>query len=147
MEDLDLAIALLRAESTIALATQGREHHACVAPLFYLLQDGPALYWFSSPDSEHSRNLTADPRCSATVFSQTEHWRDIRGVQMRGCASAMSDPEIRDAIMVTYKHRFRLSSTFDMAIAGSSLYCFRPEWLRYLDNSRGFGYQFEITIP
>src|SRR5437763_446098 len=127
---------LLNAQSTLALATCDADGTPGIAPLFYLPDSELRLYWFSSPASAHSRNLKRDPRASVTVFTSTANWREIRGVQMRGTVRAASDPEIRRA----YIERFRLGKLPQAAMASSRLYCFEPSWIRYVDNTRGFGY-------
>ena len=33
-----------------------------------------------------------------------------------------------------------------MAVRQSALYRFQPEFFRYIDNARGFGYKFELTL-
>lgn len=138
----------LRNETTLALATCGTEGDPQATPLFYVPREGMRLYWFSSPTSRHSRNLSEDPRSAVTVYHRTADWRKIRGVQMRGTAAVVSDAGIRRTVAEAYMKRFRLGKRLQQVMSQSALYCFRPEWVRYLDNSRGFGFQFEIScIP
>lgn len=64
---------------------------------------------------------------------------------MRGTAAVVSDAGIRRTVVEAYVKRFRLRKPLQQVISQSALYCFQPEWVRYLDNSRGFGFQFEIS--
>jgi len=137
----------LETESTLALATTAKDGSPCVAPLFYLPRDGARLFWFSSPSSRHSRNLRENPRAAGTVYCRTGDWNKIRGVQMSGSASKVSDAALRRAIAKEYTGRFQLGTLFAAAISKSTLYCFQAEWVRYIDNSRRFGYQFELLPP
>jgi uncharacterized protein len=137
---------LLKSESTLALSTTAPDGSPRVAPLFYLPGEDLRLYWFSSPSSGHSRNLKRDPAAAAAVYCSTDDWRQIRGVQMRGQAAAVSDRVLRQKITDSYIARFRLGTLFGAAMARSRLYEFRPVWLRYLDNSRRFGYKFEWNL-
>lgn len=143
---VETVAAWLDGETTLALATTSLDGSASVAPLFYLRQEGLQLYWFSSASSEHSRNVERNPQAAVSVYHHTAEWKEIRGVQMRGHVSAVSDHVLRDSIREVYIRRFQLGEEFDAAIAASTLYRFQPEWVRYLDNSRSFGYQFELNL-
>jgi len=134
---------LLGSESTLVLSTTAADGSPRVAPLYYLAGDGMRLYWFSSPRSEHARNLKRDPAAAIAVYRPTADWKQIRGVQMRGEAAVVADRALGERITRAYVERFRLGTLFGTAISRSRLYEFRPAWLRYLDNSKRFGYKFE----
>jgi uncharacterized protein YhbP (UPF0306 family) len=138
--------AFLKAQSTLALATVAADGSPRVTPLFYLLEDGPRIYWFSSAASEHSRSLRRNPAAAVTVYRDAERWREIRGVQMRGAARAVGDRALRRSIAESYAERFQLGKVLQAGIARSSLYVFEPSWMRYIDNSRRFGYRFEVQL-
>ena len=140
MTSPDLVSDLLKSESTLTLATCGPDGAPCAAPLFYL-PDGHQLYWFSSARSAHSRNLKRDPRASVTVYAATADWRKIRGVQMQGSARPVADRELRRTIAAAYAERFHLGRLFQALMARSRLYCFEPCSIRYIDNTRGFGFK------
>jgi uncharacterized protein YhbP (UPF0306 family) len=78
------------------------------------------------------------------VYRHAANWREIRGVQMRGSAQVVSDPLRRKALVDRYCERFALSALFRPIVAQSVLYELRPDFFRYLDNSRRFGYKFEL---
>jgi uncharacterized protein len=137
--------AFLAAENTLALATISDSGEPVATPLFYICGEDLTLYWLSSPDSRHSRNLSARPRASATVFAHVSHWEDIRGAQMEGHAGA-AGIEAREAMLDKYRRRFELGPGLEGAIARSTLYVFRPEWVRYMDNSLGFGFREELRL-
>jgi uncharacterized protein YhbP (UPF0306 family) len=145
-KQLEWIVALLRAESTLALATADADGLPYVAPLFYLVDSDLTLYWFSSARSQHSLNLLREPRAAATVYRAVHHWRDIRGVQMSGVTSMVDDPALRKRIASEYCDRFQLGTAFRLAIRQSTLYAFKPSFLRGIDNSHHFGEKFEITL-
>jgi uncharacterized protein YhbP (UPF0306 family) len=138
--------ALLREENTLALATVDEHGQASVAPLFYLVDEDLNLFWLSSPASMHSQNLKTAPQAAATVYRHTESWKDIRGVQMRGLVTVITDRKRRRLLIKSYSERFKLGTLFLPAISRCSLYAFRPGFFRFIDNSKGFGYKFEL-IP
>jgi uncharacterized protein YhbP (UPF0306 family) len=138
--------AFLKSQSTLSLATTALNGAPQVAPLFYLADDELRLYWLSSAFSQHSRNLKRSPAAAVCVYSPTEQWKEIRGVQMRGAVSVVTARSQRRAIVEAYCARFHLEPLFRGDIARSRLYRFQPEWVRYLDNSKRFGYKFELRV-
>jgi uncharacterized protein YhbP (UPF0306 family) len=131
----------------MVLATVSDAGEPVATPLFYVCGSGWSLYWLSSPDSRHSRNLGVHPRVAVTIFAEVSDWREIRGVQMEGVAAEVRDAGERAMILDAYRRRFALRSDLDAAIARTSMYVFQPEWVRYVDNSRGFGFREEMRLP
>src|ERR1035437_2110362 len=144
-KQLGLVAALLREQTTLSLATTGEGGEASVAPLFYIVDEELILYWLSSQSSLHSLNLFRTPRAAATVYSSATSWKEIRGVQMRGSASKVAEPERRAPLIKAYCERFKLGTVLRMAIRQSALYAFQPEFFRFIDNAKGFGAKFELT--
>jgi len=144
-KQLELVAALLGEETTLSLATTGEGGHACVAPLFYIVDKDLSLYWLSSERSMHSLNLARTPRAAATVYRGVDNWKKIRGVQLRGTVSKVTEPERRAALLKTYCEQFKLGRVLRPALRLSALYSFQPDFIRYIDNARGFGFKFELT--
>lgn len=143
-KQLELVTALLNEETTLSLATTGEDGQACVAPLFYIVDKELSLYCLSSESSLHSLNLSRTPRAAATVYRNAKKWNEIRGVQLRGTVSRVAEQERRDALVKAYCERFKLGRVLRLAIRQSVLYALQPDFLRYIDNARGFGYKFEL---
>jgi uncharacterized protein len=136
----------LTKENTLVLSTATREGAVRSAPLFYLLDDREfLLYWLSSISSEHSVNAVERPDCAVSVFHATDKWKEIAGVQMTG-AVGLVPKDRRDAIVQRYCERFSLGRLHAAAVSQSGLFQFRPAWVRYIDNSKGFGYKFEMSF-
>jgi uncharacterized protein YhbP (UPF0306 family) len=143
---LDRIRELLRSQTTLVLATTGESSLPRSTPLFFIADDNLRLYWFSSRSSLHSRNCARNPEVSVAVSRNVFRWQQIEGVQMQGLVSIVTDPALRKPIARDYSERFQLGNLFAFAIQRSSLYCFTPSWVRYLDNSRRFGYKFEMNL-
>jgi uncharacterized protein YhbP (UPF0306 family) len=137
--------ALLRGQSTLALATVDEQGLAAVAPLFYIVDEDLSLYWLSSEKSTHSRNVAREPRVAGTVYAETDRWKQIVGVQMRGVATVVAEPARRKLLIEQYCQRFQLGRVFRLVIGRSTLYAFRPDTFRFIDNSRSFASGFEVT--
>jgi hypothetical protein len=144
-KQLDLIAVLLREQNTVSLATTGKDGEPCVAPLFYIADQELSLYWLSAESSLHSLNLLRSPRAAATVSRNAANWRAICGVQMHGTASLIADPLRRGPLIEAYCERFKLGRVLRLAVRRSTLYAFQPDFIRYIDNARGFGYKFELT--
>jgi hypothetical protein len=144
-KELETIARLLRTQSTLTLSTTGADGDPHATSLFYLAGPELGLFWFSSPSSRHSRNLAKDSRAAVAIYRATEDWRKICGVQMHGKAQKILDRTVRQKITKQYGERFCLGSLFRVAMSRNSLYVFRPTWIRYLDNSRRFGFKFEVT--
>ncbi len=143
----DYIRALVNSQTTLALATTDQNLTPRSTPLFYVADEGLRLYWFSSRRSLHSRNCERNPAASAAIFRDARGWRQIEGAQFEGAASVVADRNLRKAILRQYVERFELGKLFSAALRGSALYCFTPSWVRYTDNSRRFGYKFELKLP
>jgi uncharacterized protein YhbP (UPF0306 family) len=146
-KQLDLVAALLRRQTTLSLATTSEDGEPCATPLFYIADETLSLCWLSSENSLHSLNLARTPGAAATVYANAESWRKICGVQMHGQVSLVTDPDRRATLLKVYCKRFKLGRIFRLAIRQSALYLFQPEFFRYIDNARGFGFKFELTRP
>lgn len=145
-EQLEDILALLGEQTALSLATVDAFGHPCVAPLNYIFGDGPSLYWLSASSSQHSANLQRDPRAAVTIYRPAANWREIRGVQMRGSVVAVRDAKQRRALVKRYRERFELGALFRLAIARCTLYEFRPDFIRYIDNAKKFGFRFEVEL-
>lgn len=133
--------ALLARETTLTLATVGIGGEPAAAALFYYADEELNLYWLSSRGSRHSVNLRLHPRAAVTVQPAAADWRAICGVQMEGLAGELAESE---PVLTTYCARFGLGPELMPVVAASTVYVFRPDWVRYLDNARSFGWKAEL---
>lgn len=147
MTDWETATEILKSQSTLVLATVSEDGLPWATPLFYLMHNGLALYWVSSASSLHSRSLANTADVAATVYSPTDRWKEIRGIQMRGTVHIVETAQERKQVLAAYAERFHLGRIFRVALSQSDLYKFSPSWLRLLDNSKRFGYKRELALP
>jgi uncharacterized protein YhbP (UPF0306 family) len=143
-KELGLIASLLRGQSTLALATIDGWGEACVTPLFYIVDEELSLFWLSSETSLHSENLKRAPRAALTVYRHTDNWNGIRGVQMRGSVTVITDPRRRRDVIRIYRQRFQLGTIFRLAISQCALFAFRPDFVRYIDNTHQFRKRIEL---
>lgn len=139
---------------TLSSVTDEGNPHSC--DLFYAHTSKYAFYFLSDPKTRHSQNIARMPRVSVTIHGLSRGWEDIRGVQMEGIAMRVSEPLERLRAFALYAGKYGfikrwLTSvdTLGVMIEGLGvieLYRFSPQWLRFIDNSLGFGHKDEINI-
>ncbi len=147
----DLRVALtefMAGQSTLVLATTGEQDGRPQAtPLFFAADEEFNLYWVSSPDSRHSTNIADWDVAEAAIFVQTWDWTGIKGVQLAGTASVVAGDDERARALGVYKSKFPfVNDRFETLIEDSMFYVLRPNWIRWLDNERHFGYKQEFRI-
>ena len=113
----------LREHQVMTLASYG-DAGAWAAAVFYA-SDGFAIYFLSSPNSRHGRNLVQNPRASAAVHEDYAQWSEIKGVQMEGITSMLAAEEEQNAKRVygakfplIYQHIKRLHLCLGGRLAG-----------------------------
>ncbi len=125
----------------MALATVGPNGEPQVAAVFFAADEAMNLYWVSMPGTRHGAAAVATGRASAAVYPAVWGWAEIRGLQVTGRAEVVTDAAERAAALELYCGRFALPAALSALLAAATLYVLRPEALRWLDNSRGFGHK------
>ena len=140
----------LRTHRVATLATMAGDG-PWAAAVFYA-SDGETLYFLSSPNSRHCRNLEQDPRAAATIQGDYGDWPEIKGVQMEGNVSRLRGADEKQARQL-YGEKFPLIGKLESAPAPIVAALRRVRWYRlkptrlfFIDNSVGFGHREEI-IP
>ena len=140
----------IAAQNTLTLATTNADGspHAC--DLFYAFA-GDVFYFLSDPKTRHIQNLARAPRASATLHGVSQGWQDIRGVQISGASVRVDDLAERARAFAHYlvKYAFVREMLPRVELLGHAheifgvvdLYKLTPRWLRWIDNTQGFGYK------
>jgi len=141
----------LAAHHVMSLATFGSSGpHA--TSLFYAC-DGLALVWLSEPDTQHSREIEADPRVAATVAPDYSDFSAIRGVQVAGAARRVVAADERTRHLAQLEARYPFlgqlaagPSKLRQAYARTAVYRLQPARIVLIDNSKGFGHKETLDI-
>lgn len=139
----------LRDHNVATLATCSAADISAAA-VFYV-NDGFTLYFLSSPDSRHCRNLAQNPRVAVTIQEDYSEWQEIRGVQIEGEACVISGEEEKRARRL-YGEKFpvvgavaQAPAAIVKALAGVAWYKVVPRRLFFIDNSVSLGHREEVN--
>lgn len=139
----NLPIAELLLRSTMTLATSDRDGEAHAAAIYFATDDDLNFYFYSDLQSQHGQDLAIRPRCAIAIYPECQDWQDIRGLQLRGEVKPVQPgPEWEHAWSV-YRSKFPFVSGMRELVARNQLYVFIPDWVRLVDNRRGFGFKQE----
>jgi flavin prenyltransferase len=131
---------------SMSLATQGADGQPHAAAVYFAADSARRnLYFFSDAASQHSQDMAASPRAAATIDPPASTWTEIRGLQLRGELSAVPAGEAWEQAWQIYQAKFPFVKDLREIVARNTLYTFRPDWVRRIDNRRGFGYKEEWT--
>jgi hypothetical protein len=137
---------LLQETTTLTLATVDPDGVPRATPLFFAFDRAFNFYFLSDSSTRHGLNLVRDDRAGAAVYPEELDWRQLRGLQLQGLVARLSPPESEEALAI-YQARFPFLSQLADTVEASSIYCFQPGWIRYIDNRRGFGFKQEASLP
>jgi len=149
--------ALLDSCGTLTLATSGPAG-AWAASLFFARDAYLNLYFISSAETRHVQDFLANPSVAVTVNADYTEWAPITGLQIAATAERLDDDE-RGGAERLYLDKFQdlqrvLNSPSSeaerkilQAFRASSFFRIRPQRIRMIDNTKGFGYAQEFLLP
>ena len=151
-----IVMDLMASVTTMTLATC-RQNTPRATDL-YFANEKLDLVFFSSMDAEHSRNLSYNQNCSATMHPQVSGWREIKGIRVEGIAHPVDDASLKIRAQDAYLRKFPFAAQFlspptradqstNRSAAGAvTLYLLRVSGLTYIDNSLGFGTKYFTPV-
>lgn len=141
---LDLSIDELWALPAMTLATMGEDGTPHAATVYFASDEKhTTLYFFSEHDTQHGLDLLTNPSAAGTIYPLVDRWQEIRGLQVRGTVSAVPPGENWVRGWDRYLVKFPFAAEMKETVARSTLYAFHLDWVRLIDNRRGFGYKEE----
>lgn len=142
--------------NTLTLATSG-DGMPWAATVFFASDADLNLYFVSDHRTRHGRDMAANPAVVATVNPDCDDWRDIRGLQIRGAASVV-EGLARAKALTLYLAKFpQIDALFNrpgdaheetiaQRLKATNFYRIVPDWIRFIDNSKGFGAREEYDL-
>ena len=138
--------AELLALPAMTLATSGEAGEPHAAAVYFATDAHNRLYFFSEAGSQHACDLQANARAAVTIQPQVSGYRQIRGLQLRGWVQPVEAGPSYDGALALYRAKFRFVAGLEEILAKNTLYVFTPDWVRLVDNRRGFGYKEEKKL-
>ena len=148
--------AMLESHSTLTLATSDGEG-TWAATVFYASDADFNLYFVSDYRTQHARDAAAKPECAGAINADVDDWLSVKGLQLRGEVTVLDGLARANALRI-YLSRFagvkalfekprdENEETIAQRLKAANLYRLRPSWIRLIDNSRWFGYKFEVEF-
>ena len=82
----------------MVLGTADEGGRPWVSPVYYAPSEYSELYWVSSPEAQHSRNLAARPEVSIVVFDSQAPVGEGQGVYMSAVAEVPTGADLERGI-------------------------------------------------
>ena len=146
----------LKSRNTMTLATcEQSRPWAC--SVFYCHDELLNLYFVSDRKTLHAADIESNPSVSVTINEDVPNWGAIQGLQIDATGAIVGDHD-RQQIEQLYLEKFLdLKSLFKAARDGDALkiyqrfqkstfYRITPKWIRFIDNTRGFGFKEEVKL-
>ena len=147
---------MLEAHNTLTLATC-TDGKPWAASLFFASDADLKLYFVSDTRTRHARDLEAGSDAVVTVNVDCGRWTDVKGLQIEGQVNVL-EGAARLRGLSHYLRKFadvralfeipknQDEETIAQRLKAANLYCLKPRWIRLIDNSRWFGYKFEVEL-
>jgi uncharacterized protein YhbP (UPF0306 family) len=139
----------LRSNTVLTLATTD-ETGPHAASLMYA-HDEFDIYWLSDPGTRHSMQLEASGTAAVTIAAQQDDFTKIRGLQIEGIGSRLTDAATSAAAFELLVERYPFLRRFGLGklarhLGAAEVYLFDPSRITLIDNSKGFGFKQTLDL-
>lgn len=126
-------LSWLASQPTLTLATSTRRGAPRAITLTYV-NDGPALYIWTRPDTTTARQLEENPVVGFAIDQYSDDWSETRGIQGIGEAQVLMNPAELDRVIPLFEKKYPpLEGTLG---SGVSLFRITPTELQFIDAAR-----------
>ncbi len=127
-------VRFLKKHHVLTLATAGEEGTIHCSNLFYAWwEEEQAFVFTSSLDTRHAQQALANPDVAGSVVLETRVVGSVQGIQLRGTMFLPEGERLQKA-KKRYLRRFPYASVADL-----ELWLLEVTWLKFTDNTLGFG--------
>ena len=122
-----MARRVIDANHYMTVATQDPNGQTRLSPVYYTAARYSDLYWISSPDAHHSRNLVARPDVQIVIFDSTALVGEGEAVYLAATAMAIEDEDLEVACAEAFRTTAgaRRFTSDELRAAGLRLYVAR----------------------
>lgn len=136
----------LKDVSVMSLATVDDEGLAYAANIYVASDEAFRFYFLSNPQSAHVQHILHRPEVALTAYAPIRTWQQVRGVQIRGrCLPVPADRFAH--VWGIYVGKYPHINEVRHQIQTLHFYRVVPDRLRWIDNSRHFGFRVDLQWP
>lgn len=137
--------------NVLNLSTHGSDGPWASAVFF--AHQGLRFFFMSDPDTRHGRHILETGAAAGSVHEDYSVWQEIKGLQMSGRIRVVEDPDEQRAGLRAYFRKYSFAEAFFRGevpapvrerMKDVRLFCFEPDCVLWLDNSRSFGCRLQI---
>jgi len=129
MDLQSLIVKYLDEARVMQVATSVGDRPWCCT-VYFAVDNAHHLYWISTPEREHSQDISKNPYVGGTIVLSQEFGKPVQGIQFRGSAQQITDPGQIAALAVAYMDRYQKPTLAQDIISGKNphqLYQMKPE--------------------
>lgn len=133
-------ISIIDDVNDMTIATAREDGHPQATTVSYV-NDGLAIYFLTSKDSQKSKNIVRDSRVSLTINRDYKSWDEIESLSMGAVAQFVADSDEQQRVGDLLFNKFPAAVDYDTGDAEN--YAFirvDPTWVSVLDYRKGFGH-------
>ena len=126
-------------------------------PVFYQVDEDLRFYFVSDVTTRHIENALHNASVALAIYDQHQAWEEIQGVQIEGHLSRVADDDL-PRVEALYFEKFPfVENILKGDVSGEAgkvrdgfltahFYVVTPEFVRLVDNTRGFAFKEEYYI-
>jgi uncharacterized protein YhbP (UPF0306 family) len=115
------------------------------------------LYFVSDLKTRHGRDMSREARVVAAINRDVATWDEVIGLQIEGRAEVLSGIR-RATALASYLAKFiQVRRIFESPreasekliatrLQSTAFWCLKPDWIRLIDSTRGFGWKREFRL-
>lgn len=128
------------------ISTADESGNAWAAPVWYVTDDGHNLYWWSSLNSQHSKNIERDSGVYITIFDSTAPEGSGVGLYIRAKVREVQGDKLNEITRLynSSTTQFKLSPHNTTGKAPTRLYQAIPESIQINDSLETDGFYYDV---
>ncbi len=105
------------------------------------VNDGLAIYFITTADTQKARNIARNNKVSLTIDRAYDSWDDIESLSMGALAISVTDPAEQERIGNLLLKKFPKAATYETEGAAElAFFRLEPVAISLLDYKKGFGH-------
>jgi uncharacterized protein YhbP (UPF0306 family) len=113
-DPVEVARELIDTNRYMVLGTVDPDGRPRASPVYYAPDGYSTIYWISSPDSHHSRNLDERPETNMVIFDSTRPIGAGRAVYLKATGERVPDEQLEQCADIACRARFPEQSVFPL---------------------------------